>query len=233
MRPLEGRNVALGVSGSIACYKAVDLASKLVQLGAEVDVMMTPAAREFVAPLTFAAITHRPVAESLFDPRSELLIDHVAIAERADVVIIAPATAQTIAKLALGLADDPIGATVLATAAPVIVCSGDGREHVRQPSDSGERGDAGVEGGHDRGTGGGPAGVGADGQGAAAGDGRAAGVRAAGAGADGRPGGPEGRRERRRDAGGYRPGQVHIEPVERQDGLRDSGGGHRPRAPRR
>ena len=121
MRPLDGRNVALGVSGSIACYKAVDLASKLVQLGAEVDVMMTPAAREFVAPLTFAAITHRPVAESLFDPRSELLIDHVAIAERADMVIIAPATAQTIAKLALGLADDPIGATVLATAAPVIV----------------------------------------------------------------------------------------------------------------
>ena len=92
-----------------------------MQLGAEVDVMMTAAAREFVAPLTFAAITHRPVAESLFDPRSELLIDHVAIAERADVVIIAPATAQTIAKLALGFADDPIGATVLATAAPVIV----------------------------------------------------------------------------------------------------------------
>ena len=121
MRPLEGRNVTLGVSGSIACYKAVDLASKLVQIGAEVDVMMTPAAREFVAPLTFAAITHRPVAESLFDPHSELLIDHVAIAERADVVIVAPATAQTIAKLALGFADDPIGATVLATAAPVIV----------------------------------------------------------------------------------------------------------------
>ena len=122
MRPLDGRNVALGVSGSIACYKAVDLASKLVQLGAEVDVMMTPAAREFVAPLTFGAITHRPVAESLFDPRSELGIDHVAIAERADVVIVAPATAQTIAKLALGFADDPISATVLATAAPVIVC---------------------------------------------------------------------------------------------------------------
>ena len=122
MRPLEGRSVALGVSGSIASYKAVDLASKLVQLGAEVDVMMTPAAREFVAPLTFAAITHRPVAESLFDPRSEMWIDHVAIADRANVVIVAPATAQTIAKLALGFADDPISATVLATAAPVIVC---------------------------------------------------------------------------------------------------------------
>ena len=121
MRPLEGRNVALGVSGSIACYKAVDLASKLVQLGANVDVMMTPAAREFVAPLTFAAITHRPVAKSLFDPRSEMWIDHVAVAERAGVLIVAPATAQTIAKLALGLADDPIGATALATAAPVIV----------------------------------------------------------------------------------------------------------------
>ncbi len=122
MNPLEGRSVALGVSGSIACYKAVDLASKLVQLGARVDVMMTEAAMEFVAPLTFAAVTHRPVVESLFDPKSEISIDHVAIAERADAVVIAPATAQTIAKLALGLADDPIGATVLATAAPVIVC---------------------------------------------------------------------------------------------------------------
>ena len=219
MRPLGGRNVALGVSGSIACYKAVDLASKLVQLGAEVDVMMTPAAREFVAPLTFAAITHRPVAESLFDPRSELLIDHVAIAERADVVIIAPATAQTIAKLALGLADDPIGATVLATAAPVIVCPAMDANMYESPATQ-----ANVETLESRGvTIAGPAegrmASGADGQGSAAGDARAARVRAPGAGPDGRPGGPEGGGERGRDAGGYRPGAVHIEPVERQDGL--------------
>ena len=122
MRPLEGRSVALGVSGSIASYKAVDLASKLVQLGAEVDVMMTSAAREFVAPLTFAAITHQPGRREPVRPAFGEWIDHVAIAERADVVIVAPATAQTIAKLALGFADDPLSATVLATAAPVIVC---------------------------------------------------------------------------------------------------------------
>ena len=229
MRPLEGRNVALGVSGSIACYKAVDLASKLVQLGAEVDVMMTPAAREFVAPLTFAAITHRPVAESLFDPRSELGIDHVAIAERADVVIVAPATAQTIAKLALGFADDPISATVLATAAPVIVCPAMDANMYDSPATQANVETLASPGCHHRGARGGAAGVGADGQGKAAGDGRAAGIRAPRAGPVGRPGGPEGRGERGRDAGGYRPGAVRREQVERQDGLRDSGGGDRPR----
>ena len=117
---LEGKLIALGVSGSIACYKAVDLASKMRQQGALVDVIMTRSATRFVAPLTFAAITHRPVVVDPFDPRTELGIDHVAIAERADAVIIAPATANTLAKLAWGMADDALSATVLATRAPVI-----------------------------------------------------------------------------------------------------------------
>ena len=117
---LEGKLIALGVSGSIACYKAVDLASKMRQQGALVDVIMTRSATRFVAPLTFAAITHRPVVVDPFDPRTELAIDHVAIAERADAVIIAPATANTLAKLAWGMADDALSATVLATRAPVI-----------------------------------------------------------------------------------------------------------------
>ena len=86
MSNLDGKSVALGVSGSIASYKAVDLASKLVQMDASVDVVMTPAAREFVTPLTFAAITHRPVVTSMFEPQSELSINHVALAERADIV---------------------------------------------------------------------------------------------------------------------------------------------------
>jgi phosphopantothenoylcysteine decarboxylase/phosphopantothenate--cysteine ligase len=118
---LEDRQVVLGVTGSIACYKAVDLASKLVQAGAMVDVVLSHGATQFVTPLAFRSITHRPVVTELFDPDSELSIEHVALADRADVVVIAPATAHTIAKLAAGLADDSLTTTVLATAAPVLV----------------------------------------------------------------------------------------------------------------
>ena len=121
MSNLNSKSVVLGISGSIASYKAVDLASKLVQMNASVDVVMTPAAREFVTPLTFAAITHRPVVTSMFEPQSEMSINHVALAERADIVAVVPATANTIARIAHGMADDPISATVLATRAPVMV----------------------------------------------------------------------------------------------------------------
>ena len=117
---LSHKTIALGVSGSIACYKAVDFASKLAQLGADVDVLMTAAAQRFVAPLAFRSITHRAVVASLFEPDSELSINHVAIAERADLVAVVPATANTLAKMALGFADDAVSATVLATAAPVL-----------------------------------------------------------------------------------------------------------------
>ena len=120
--PLEEKSVVLGVSGSIAAYKAADLASKLIQAGALVDVVMTASAVKFVAPLTFQSITHRPAVADIFDPKSAMGIDHIAIAERADVVVVAPATANTIAKLAWGLADDAVSTTVLATRAPVIVC---------------------------------------------------------------------------------------------------------------
>ena len=118
---LTGKSVVLGVTGSIACYKAVDLASKIVQLGASVDVIMTGAAGQFVTPLTFRSITHRPVVTSMFEPDSELSINHVALAERADVVAVVPATADILAKLAHGMADDPVSATVLATRAPLLV----------------------------------------------------------------------------------------------------------------
>ncbi|MCH8206487.1 MAG: bifunctional phosphopantothenoylcysteine decarboxylase/phosphopantothenate--cysteine ligase CoaBC [Chloroflexi bacterium] len=119
--PLDNKTVALGVTGSIACYKSVDLASKLVQAGAAVDVIMTHEATNFVAPLTFNSITHRPVVSDMFDPQSELGMDHVAIAQRADIVIVAPVTAQTLAKIAWGLADDALTTTLLATQAPVIL----------------------------------------------------------------------------------------------------------------
>ena len=119
-RPFQGKNIVLGVTGSIACYKAVDLASKLSQAGANVDVIMTESATKFVSPITFRSITHRPVVTDMFDPESELGIHHVAVAERADIVVAAPATADFIAKAANGLADDALGTTILATTAPVL-----------------------------------------------------------------------------------------------------------------
>ena len=120
MRALEGKSVVLGVSGSIACYKAVDLASRLAQGGALVDVAMTEAATRFVTPLTFRSITHRPVVTNAFDPDAELSLQHVGLAEGADVIVVAPATANTLAKFAHGLADDPLSMTVLASRAPVL-----------------------------------------------------------------------------------------------------------------
>ncbi|MFC1935336.1 bifunctional phosphopantothenoylcysteine decarboxylase/phosphopantothenate--cysteine ligase CoaBC [Chloroflexota bacterium] len=118
---VENKQVVLGLTGSIACYKAVDLCSKLVQAGALVDVILSRGAAQFVTPLTFRSITHRPVVTDMFDPGSEFSVEHVSLAQRADVVVVAPATAHTIAKLALGLADDSITTTVLATSAPVVV----------------------------------------------------------------------------------------------------------------
>jgi phosphopantothenoylcysteine decarboxylase/phosphopantothenate--cysteine ligase len=116
-----GKTAVLGVTGSIAAYKAVDLASKLTQAGISVDVVMTKAATEFVTPLTFRSITRRPVAVDMFAPVAEFSPEHVALAERADVVVIAPATANTIAKLAMGIADELLSCTVLATEAPLII----------------------------------------------------------------------------------------------------------------
>ncbi len=117
----EDKNVVLGVTGSIAAYKAVDIASKLTQRGVGVDVVMTRASMQFIAPLTFRSITHRPVVTDMFELASEYSVEHVALAERADVVLIAPATANTIAKIAAGIADEMVLSTVLATRAPVVL----------------------------------------------------------------------------------------------------------------
>ncbi len=118
---LKDKTVVLGVTGSIAAYKAADIASKLVQAGARVEVVMTRAATEFVTPLTFRSITARPTVTGMFDLASEFSIEHVALAEAADLVLIAPATANIIAKLAAGIADDMLCCTVLATKAPIVL----------------------------------------------------------------------------------------------------------------
>jgi phosphopantothenoylcysteine decarboxylase/phosphopantothenate--cysteine ligase len=118
---MKDKTVVLGVTGSIAAYKAAELASQLTQAGAKVEVIMTEAAIEFIAPLTFRNLTGRPVVTKMFDLASEYSVEHVALAEAADVVVIAPATANIIAKMAAGIADDMLCCTVLATEAPVIV----------------------------------------------------------------------------------------------------------------
>ncbi len=118
---LSARRVVVGVTGSIAAYKAADLVSKLTQLGATVDVAMTPAAARFIAPLTFRALSGRPVALDPFDVHSELAVEHVGLAQRAEVMVVAPASADAIARLAAGMANDMVTLTALATAAPLLI----------------------------------------------------------------------------------------------------------------
>src|SRR5579884_62012 len=121
MSRLASGRIVLAVTGGIAAYKAADLASKLVQAGARVDVILTAGAREFIQPLTFQAITKRPVHTSVFEGWSEAAFGHVTLAQEADALVVAPATANAIAKLALGLADDMLGTVALATSAPLVV----------------------------------------------------------------------------------------------------------------
>jgi phosphopantothenoylcysteine decarboxylase/phosphopantothenate--cysteine ligase len=118
---LKGKSIVLGVTGGIAAYKAAALCSHLVKTGAEVDVILTEAAGEFVAPLTFQALTHRPVVTEMFALLAETDIGHVSLARRADLLIIAPVTANTIAKLAAGLAGNMLTTTALATEAPILL----------------------------------------------------------------------------------------------------------------
>ena len=119
--PLTDKRIVLGVTGSIACYKAVDLASKLVQGGALVDTILSYGATQFVTPLTYRGITHRPVITDTFDATSEFSVEHVTLAHSADLMVVVPATVHSIAKLALGLADDPLTTTAIATTAPILV----------------------------------------------------------------------------------------------------------------
>ncbi|GBC96371.1 Coenzyme A biosynthesis bifunctional protein CoaBC [bacterium HR16] len=121
MSVLEGKHILLGVTGSIAAYKAADIASKLTQAGAEVDVVLTEHARRFITEVTFRAITRRPVLIDLFDEPEERQIAHIHLAKRADVLLIAPATANILAKLAAGIADDLLTTLALATEAKMVI----------------------------------------------------------------------------------------------------------------
>jgi len=122
MYNLTDKTIVLGVTGSIAIYKACDLASKLTQLGAKVDVVMSPEAQKFIAPITFQSVTGRPCYHDMWSAPADMPELHVALARRADLMVIAPATATMMARLALGLPEELVSLTTLATRAPLVVC---------------------------------------------------------------------------------------------------------------
>src|SRR3989441_8396479 len=117
--PFAGRHVVLGVSGGISCYKSCTLARRLTEGGALVDVALTAAAAEFVRPVTFEALTGRPVLTSLWE--RDRALAHIELAKQPDLVIVAPATANVLARAAMGMADDLLTALLLARTGPVLV----------------------------------------------------------------------------------------------------------------
>ena len=119
---LTDKKIILGVSGSIAAYKAADWVRELRRESAEVQVVMTGDATRFITPLTFAALSGNKVYKGMFDPEDAEQIPHINLAAEADLIVVAPATAQTIARLANGMADDLLSALVLANQSPVIIC---------------------------------------------------------------------------------------------------------------
>jgi phosphopantothenoylcysteine decarboxylase / phosphopantothenate---cysteine ligase len=118
---LQGKTIILGVCGGIAAYKAAALCSKLAQAGADVYVIMTESATKFIAPLTFQTLSRNPVMIDTFDEKDASVVSHIDLADKADLMLIAPATANMIAKMALGLGDDMLSTTMLAATATVMV----------------------------------------------------------------------------------------------------------------
>lgn len=118
---LKGKSVVVGVCGGIAAYKVVDMVSRLKKLGAEIDVIMTSNAQKFVTELTFRSLTHRPVVTDMFEKPAQWDVRHISLAAKADLFVIAPATANIIGKLASGIADDMLTTAVMATKAPVLI----------------------------------------------------------------------------------------------------------------
>ena len=118
---MKGAHILLGVTGSIAAFKAAELTGKLVRAGAEVTVIMTESARRFVAPLTFETLVHRPVLTDMWERTSYPEPVHISLAEWADLLIVAPATANFIGKLANGIADDLLSCTAISVETPLLI----------------------------------------------------------------------------------------------------------------
>ncbi len=118
---LAGKRILLGISGGIAAYKCADLTRRLIERGAQVQVVMTPAAKEFITPLTMQAVSGRPVSDSLLDPAAEASMGHIELAKWADLILLAPATADLIARMRAGMGNDLLTTLILASNAPIAV----------------------------------------------------------------------------------------------------------------
>ncbi len=134
MPSLENRHILLGISGGIAAYKAAELTRRLVEAGAEVQVVMTDAAKAFISPLTMQAVSGRPVRDTLLDPAAEAGMGHIELGRWADLVLVAPATADFVAKLAGGMAGDLLSTVCLATSAPVYLAPAMNQAMWRKPA---------------------------------------------------------------------------------------------------
>lgn len=138
---VRGRHVVLGVTGGIAVYKSCEIVSRLRKLGVETHVIMTKNAAQFVQPLTFETLSNHPVVTDTFARPETWEVEHIALAKRADVFAIAPATANIMAKMACGIADDMLSTTVLATKAPILLGTCHEYWHVDGSGDAAERAD--------------------------------------------------------------------------------------------
>lgn len=134
MKTLAGKKILLGISGGIAAYKCAELTRRLIERGAEVRVVMTPAAKEFITPLTMQAVSGHPVADSLLDPAAEASMGHIELAKWADLVLLAPASADLIARLRAGMGNDLLTTLCLATSAPIAVAPAMNQQMYRQPA---------------------------------------------------------------------------------------------------
>ena len=122
MLKLHGKNIVIGVTGGIAVYKVCQVVRSFKKLGANVDVIMTKNATEFVAPLTFETLSNRPVVTDMFHRSTHFEVEHISLSKKADLFVVCPATANIIGKYANGIADDMLSTTLMATTAPVVIC---------------------------------------------------------------------------------------------------------------
>ncbi len=122
MQKLQGKNIVIGITGGIAVYKVCQVVRSFKKLGANVDVIMTKHATEFVSPLTFQTLSNRPVVSDMFQRATEWEVEHISLAKKADLFVVAPATANIVGKYALGIADDMLSTTLMATKSTVVIC---------------------------------------------------------------------------------------------------------------
>ncbi len=134
MQTLAGKKILLGMSGGIAAYKCAELTRRLAERGAKVRVVMTKAAQEFITPLTMQAVSGHPVSDSLFDPAAEASMGHIELAKWADLILLAPATADLIARCAAGMGNDLLSTLVLASESPIAVAPAMNQQMYRHPA---------------------------------------------------------------------------------------------------